>query len=66
MFNDKKAVDKLEYCKMVYCSASLDNQNERAVNHATPVIDKLSPIALSISLHLHYNVLTSSARVAHW
>ena len=26
-------------------------------NSDAPVIDKLSPIAVSISLHLHYNVL---------
>ena len=53
-------------------SRLLENQNVRAVgaleihedlksfigeNHVAPVIDKLSPIAVSISLHLHYNVL---------
>ena len=29
----------------------------KGVNFDAPVIDKLSPIAVSISLHLHYNVL---------
>ena len=53
-------------------SRLLENQNVRAVggleidedlrsftgeNHVARVINKLSPIAVSISLHLHYNVL---------
>ena len=29
----------------------------KGVNSDAPVIDKLSPIAVSVSLHLHYNVL---------
>ena len=36
---------------------SVDLKSFTGVNHAEPVIDKLSPIAVSISLHLHYNVL---------
>ena len=29
----------------------------KGVNSNAPVIDKLSPIAVSVSLHLYYNVL---------
>ena len=50
------------------CKSRLDeNQNVYAVgdleigvkgdNFDAPVIDRLSPIAVSVSLHLHYNVL---------
>ena len=60
--------DGILYCR----SRLLESQNVRAVgdleiglnlksftgvNFAVPVIDKFSPFAVSISLHLHYNVL---------
>ena len=35
----------------------VDLKSFTGVNHAGPVIDKLSPIAVSISLYLHYNLL---------
>ena len=60
--------DGVLFCK----SRLLESQNVRAVedleigmnlkiftgvNFAAPVIDKLSPIAVSISFHIHFNVL---------
>ena len=69
-FNDKKAVVEIGVMKDggLLCKSCLDeNQNVYAVgdleigvkgdNSDAPVIDRLSPIAVSVSLHLHYNVL---------
>ena len=70
MFNDKKAVDKIGVVKdgALLCKDRFyETKNVRAVgdleisvkgvNTDVLVIDKLSPITVSISLHLHYNVL---------
>ena len=68
--NIKKAVDKTGVMddRVLLCKSCLhESQNVRAVgaleigvkgvNSDAPVIDKLSPIAVFVSLHLHYNVL---------
>ena len=69
--NIKKAVDKTGVMddRVLLCKSHLyESQNVRAVgdleigvkgvNSDAPVVnDKLSPMAVSISLHLHYNLL---------
>ena len=87
-YNDKKAVDNVGVNKdgVLFCKSPLLESKEvravgdleidvKGVDSDAPVIDKLSPIAVSISLHLHYNVLphrgaetlyTLSLRHAKW
>ena len=68
--NDKKAVDSVGVNKdgVLFCKSRLLESKEvravgdleidvKGVDSDAPVIDKLSPIAVSVSLHLHYNLL---------
>ena len=77
-YNDKKAVDNVGVNKdgVLFCkSRLLESKKVRAVGELeidvkgvdsdAPVIDKLSPIAVSISLHLHYNVLPHRGAETH-
>ena len=69
-YNDKKAVDNVGINKdgVLFCKSRLLESKKvhavgdleigvKGVNSDAPVINKLSPIAVSVSLHLHYNVL---------